>query len=184
MTKPEFGHFFMKSTVRIVIDLLAMLVMKLTVALTGVLLFKIYRKLINVLFVKQELFPSEKWIKTILLVIFWGILIKLTFAIFIMPEIGYVTGSLGMVDFLNGNSQKAILFSLYAIIIAEFYEELIFRGYWYYNCDKYVGKNRRRTTSMVLLTNLIFRISHFLFRRFKCWTVCTNVQSSRNVYVI
>lgn len=142
-------------------SIILILISGLSIAIIGCSLLLLWRKFSQTPYKKLGLYRPDSWIKTFVYGILLGIIIKLIFSILIMPLMGHTPGFYGTFDFLKGNIQYAILFSFYVIIVGGFSEELIFRGFLFYQYEKHIGNTLVHKIIMVVSTSLIFGIPHF-----------------------
>ena len=130
------------------------------IAFLGALLVLLWRKLLEIPFRSLGLFKPVNWIKTITLGILIGVGLKFLFLAVIMPALGRPPGDVPH-EFLVGNLQGALLFSLYVIIVGGFCEELVFRGYYFRQFENWFGSGFISKVSVVITSSLIFGIPHF-----------------------
>lgn len=131
-----------------------------TVAILGAGLVLLWRKLTKATFKSLGLFKPSNLTKTILIGIVTGIIIKFIFISLVMPSIGYVSGSTNTFDFLKGNLTNALLFSIYVIVVGGFSEEIIFRGFYFSQFERWFGTGLILKIVMILTGSLIFGIPH------------------------
>ncbi len=161
MSLSKVGTFLSEKKTGKCVSFLLILSSALTVVLISALFTLIWRKLTKLPFSKLGFYRPPSWIKTILLGIFLGVTIKLTFSILVMPLLGYEPGAHGTFNFLKGNLTNALLFSIYVIIVGGFSEELVFRGFLFHQYEQWIGKSKGHQLLMVVLVSLIFGIPHF-----------------------
>jgi membrane protease YdiL (CAAX protease family) len=99
------------------------------------------------------------WVQTAVIGIVGGILFKLLMKIVVMPLLG--------ADPINhayhgwvGNT-AALRVALWACLIAGFGEETVSRGYLFERLGKLLGKGRSAKIAIVLVTSVMFGLSHF-----------------------
>lgn len=102
-------------------------------------------------------------------------LLKTTYWAFLIFIVGVLVGKIvvpfletifGAIDYsaygaLEGNKEAVIQLWIYAMISAAFAEEVIFRGYFCYLFEKFMGTSKIANISMVIVGSLIFTFAHF-----------------------
>jgi membrane protease YdiL (CAAX protease family) len=129
------------------------------ITLPGVLLVFIWKYLTKTKMKELGFSRPHNWVKTIVLGIVLGILLKLAFKSIIIPLVG-VESSGGTFDFLKGNLGAALGFGLFVIVSAGFGEELIYRGYFFSRLTQLFGSTLKIKVLTVLIGSLIFGIPH------------------------
>ena len=101
----------------------------------------------------------RNWIVTIAIGVVFGVTFKLVMKTIVMPLLGAPAIN-PTYHFLAGNTAAlpGILFVM--IVVAGFGEEMIFRGYMFERLGKLVGSSLVATTSIVVLTSVIFGAEH------------------------
>ncbi len=136
------------------------LITGLGVAMLGAGLILWWRKLTESTFRSLGLYKPDNWIKTILMGIFMGLLIKFVFVSLIMPAMGSVPSASSPFSFLKGNLTNALLFSIYVIVVGGFCEELVFRGFLFRQAETWFGKGKITSLWIVVIGSLIFGLPH------------------------
>lgn len=99
------------------------------------------------------------WIGTLTLVVALGIAFKFVMKAVVMPLLGADPINHAY-HFLAGN--RAMLpAAVWAMIVAGFGEETVFRGYLFERLGKLMGSGRSTRTSIVLLTSVLFGLQHY-----------------------
>ncbi|MCE7993463.1 MAG: CPBP family intramembrane metalloprotease [Roseivirga sp.] len=132
----------------------------LGVAIVGAGLVLWWRKLTKSTFKSLGLYKPESLIRTIMLGVFLGLLIKFVFVSLVMPALGSVPAANSPFSFLKGNLTNALLFSIYVIVVGGFSEELIFRGFLYRQAEGWFGSSKTSLVLMVIIGSLIFGLPH------------------------
>lgn len=132
----------------------------LGVAILGAGLILWWRKLTDSTFRSLGLYKPKSWIRTIVIGLLLGLLIKFVFASLVMPALGSVPSANSPFSFLKDNLTNALLFSLYVIVVGGFSEELIFRGFLFRQAECWFGSGRIARVLMVVGGSLIFGLPH------------------------
>lgn len=132
----------------------------LGVAIIGAGLILWWRKLTQSSFKSLGLYRPKSLLKTILVGVLVGLLVKFVFISLVMPALGSVPGGSSTFGFLKGNLTNALLFSVYVIVVGGFSEELIFRGFFYRQVEGWFGRSKTTSILMVIFGSLIFGLPH------------------------
>lgn len=132
----------------------------LGVAILGAGLILWWRKLTDSTFKSLGLYKPKNLIRTILVGVFLGLLIKFVFVSLVMPLLGSVPSADSPFSFLKGNLTNALLFSIYVIVVGGFSEELVFRGFLFRQAQGWFGSSKVTLVLMVLVGSLIFGLPH------------------------
>jgi len=102
---------------------------------------------------------QKNWIKTIAVGIVFGIAFKFVMKAIVMPLFGADPINRSY-HFLAGN--KALLpAAIFAMLVAGFGEETVFRGFMFERLGKLFGAGRAAKISIILLTSAWFALSHY-----------------------
>ncbi|MEH6535942.1 MAG: CPBP family intramembrane glutamic endopeptidase [Psychroserpens sp.] len=124
------------------------------------ILVLIWRKLTKATYKSLGLYKPTRIIKTIVIGVVLGILLKLFSATIFMPLIGYPSQGSGAFLFIQESLTNALLMSVYIIIVAGFCEEIVFRGFFFKRFESWFGSSRRIKVTMVIIGSLLFGIPH------------------------
>jgi uncharacterized protein len=101
----------------------------------------------------------RSWIGTLAIGVALGIALKFVMKAVVMPLLGADPINQAY-HFLTGN--RAMLpAAVWAMIVAGFGEETVFRGYLFERLGKLLGTGRPARTSIVLLTSVLFGLGHY-----------------------
>jgi membrane protease YdiL (CAAX protease family) len=101
----------------------------------------------------------RNWVLTITIGIVFGITFKLVMKTIVMPLLGAPAINPAY-HYLAGNTAALPGIIFVMIVVAGFGEEMLFRGYMFERLGKLLGSSVVATTSIVVLTSVIFGLEH------------------------
>ena len=101
----------------------------------------------------------KTWIVSLMLGLVFGVAFKFLMKAFVMPLLGADPVNQAY-HFLTGN-RALLLQAVWAMLVAGFGEETVFRGYAFERLGKLLGSSVAARVSIVLLTSAVFGLGHY-----------------------
>ena len=142
-------------------------ILAILVILAGNLVFPPLSAIFALVWVQQSRTPwsdlgfvrPRNWILTVTIGIVFGVTFKLVMKTIVMPLLGAPAIN-SAYHYLAGNTAALPGIIFVMIVVAGFGEEMLFRGYMFERLGKLLGSSIVATTSIVVLTSLIFGAEH------------------------
>ncbi|MEP7322820.1 MAG: type II CAAX endopeptidase family protein [Saprospiraceae bacterium] len=103
---------------------------------------------------------SNQWFRIIVFGILGGITFKIFLKALIMPLLGAPSINQNY-HYLAGNTSQ-LPFAIWAMLVAGFAEETVFRGFMFERINKLLGNGIRTKLVAILITSLLFGLSHYI----------------------
>lgn len=100
-----------------------------------------------------------RWLGSLVIGLAFGIAFKLLMKAVVMPLLGADPVNQAY-QYLAGN-RAALPVAVWAILVAGFAEETVFRGYLFERFGKLLGRGRGAKAAIVLLTSVVFGLGHY-----------------------
>ncbi len=126
----------------------------------GALLVLIWVRLSKMSWSEIGYLQPKSWVTTIIIGIVFGITFKLIMKAIVMPLLGADPVNQAY-HYLAGNSSMLPV-AIWAMIIAGFAEETVFRGYLFERFGKLFGSSGFARASIILVTSILFGLSHYI----------------------
>jgi hypothetical protein len=133
----------------------------------GILIWLIWKWRLKKKFIDFGLKRPINVLKTIGIGIFLGIFLKLLFMSVVMPLIrSVIIPVLGAevktntFQFLEGNLTALLGYSVFVIISAGLFEEILFRGFLFTRLKKWLGDSFKSRSIIIIMSSLVFGLPH------------------------
>jgi len=125
----------------------------------GALLILIWKFITRTPFKALGVSLPPNWAVLLLKGLLFGIVLKLTFKAVIMPPLGADAVNTSF-QFIAGRLDMALGLGLYVVFAAGICEEVVFRGFFFSQLQKWLGQSRQSRWIIIFSSSLVFGLPH------------------------